>query len=472
MTYKEMYNFDGYGHENEEITKPEELKKIVELCELKDINTIKRNVSYYDLPYLEEFIMNKILKSDLKNEDKIQLLYDEAYERHNMFAHYELAKAYKDGEFIVQSDTKYVEILKEISSSEQYFSRMSTIIRKLRDIRIHQYYEIEQYIDMSEWYTSALFYKVNYELGIYFSSSNNMNELEEAELYFNKANEFLPRELKSDPIDAVRAKIVWLKNNNTVSQEKDFAVYDVKYFGRDLSESIKKSEDVFENVKKSLINDFTEEKWDLLSKEAHSYFLTAYYCFLQLQLLGNKHYGEVDFGSVISLALKALEYELDKRFHKGYLNYLRENIKTCEQYCSINNLSINSILQDRRDLFFINNKNKQIEFFNPDGFCSKFTIGSFEFILGIKTEGSLTSLDNTVVSYIAECLYKKLKLTNSQIKDWVIALNNDIGKLRRLRNDASHGGKILTVIDAKDCFDMMLYTKKIMLRLVDPFYKL
>lgn len=64
-----------------------------------------------------------------------------------------------------------------------------------------------------------------------------------------------------------------------------------------------------------------------------------------------------------------------------------------------------------------------------------------------------------------------LNLSEEQILTWIINLNDDIESLRKLRNKASHGGEMLSIYDAKVCFDLMVYTKKIMLRLVAPIFQ-
>ncbi len=104
-----------------------------------------------------------------------------------------------------------------------------------------------------------------------------------------------------------------------------------------------------------------------------------------------------------------------------------------------------------------------------------FKIGSFRFIIGIDKAGLYNSskktfCDLSAIEYVKNILYRDIfqSRTDEETDTFLKELCDNVETLRRYRNEADHPGSNLTIEDANKVLNIMIYTRKILLRILDP----
>lgn len=206
--------------------------------------------------------------------------------------------------------------------------------------------------------------------------------------------------------------------------------------------------------------------WDKLLQESRNSISSAYktyYAFAQDT--------QYDFSTVVGPLGKALEGELKIRFYDGYITYLSEKFSNPLNFKSYNKLS-NEQFDKRDSLMFIINKNYYFQDYikHPN-----FKIGSFRFIIGIDKAGLYNSskktfCDLSAIEYVKNILYRDIfqSRTDEETDTFLKELCDNVETLRRYRNEADHPGSNLTIEDANKVLNIMIYTRKILLRILDP----
>ena len=210
--------------------------------------------------------------------------------------------------------------------------------------------------------------------------------------------------------------------------------------------------------------------WNQLTEISQKSISTAYKNYYQ-----NKDDSDYDFSSVVGLLGKALEGELKIRFYNNYIEYLKNHFDSAQDFiqCNkLNNFQINTLTKVL--LYAPKTENREFQFYDYVNH-GNFTLGSFRFLLGIDKQGNISSSSKlychlSMIEYVKTFLYKDVFLTKSdaEVDVFLKELSDNIATLIEYRNDAAHAGKNLTVADANYVLYILITTKKILLRILDP----
>lgn len=219
-------------------------------------------------------------------------------------------------------------------------------------------------------------------------------------------------------------------------------------------------------IRRDLIKDFGEENWNKINDNSKLSLITSIFCYNQLCNLNKENRDLIDFSAVVMPVSKALEEELKSRFGIKYLEFCKSTYPDCNDYIRINNLCSNDAFKIRDNILYKKN-NKYYYKQNINGF----TLGSFEFTFGIpgfkdKKDSSIKP-DKSGIIFCKDRLFKSQFKGTDDIESFLINLRNELFSLRRLRNDAAHGGKIVSYSDATNCINVIMFVKKILNNIID-----
>ena len=184
---------------------------------------------------------------------------------------------------------------------------------------------------------------------------------------------------------------------------------------------------------------------------------------------------EVDFSSVVITLMKSLEYEMKIRFLYGYLYYLHAEVPV-DEYISDNSLSPTTKRYNpyNRGMILFQARDGDIEYIIPETKDTDFTLGSFKYVVGMmpnqsgrEITGQYTLPDASAVKYCEQKLMCRKSVEANNGGDWLSAIVNKIDSITALRNDAAHGGVILSRMSAESAFMDLIRIKKILVNLVD-----
>ncbi len=226
------------------------------------------------------------------------------------------------------------------------------------------------------------------------------------------------------------------------------------------------SRDFIANLSQKNIDDFGRVNWDKLSEVSQKYINTATFAFQQLLAIEEKSFSYIDFSIVVSPLLRALELELKIRLYEQYLDYLKNTFHNVEDYLNYNNISGFYEIKSRN---IIITKNAENVYCFEDQGSNKFTLGSLKYFFGInntKTQGSRkTIIDKSAFDFLSI----HLKKDNLSPPLWIENLCNDIETVRRLRNESSHGGTILSLNDAQYTINQLIKIKRILINILSDW---
>ena len=421
------------------------------LSKLTDEEIHKLNRNTFDCDKLESAINNWFLDITKYNEQEMIHNIEIEAENNNVFSMLTLAIWYREGNHVCQSDSDYIHTLENILSVNTEKLNSKTTLIELQTNKVSSKTLYDDVLG-----ESAL------QLGQYYLNSTTKSEIKKAEKFFELSKWYAPKTV------ALSLPLLALKTASVATGIIGFASVPIvgKFIvagglvtlgARYLKNKIHKN-DAIPQEHKSLaklspeqiaINDFGL-LWNKLSNSSQDSIITAYKTFYTFANDNN-----YDFSSIIGLLGKALEGELKIRFYDGYIKYLSEKfeLRSCILY-----------------------RKNQICQFCDYANHSKFSIGSFRYVIGIDKSGycipiKKTFCDQSLINYTKEILYKDIfqNKTNKIIDDILKELSDNIETLRRYRNQADHPGVTLTVEDANKVLLLLIYTRKILLRILDPF---
>jgi len=451
----------------------------------EEIHNLARNTD--DCDKLESAINNWFLDSTKYNESEMIHNIEIESEKCNLFSMFTLAIWYREGNHVSQSDSGYIHMLEKILSvkTEKLNSEKTLIALQANNDVPHKLYD-------------EILGEAALQLGQYYSDSSNKNEIEKAKKFFELSKWYAPKTVAATlplalgiiggPVAA--AGIIGLGAGlagggvgiagglagaamvpvvGKFFAAGGLAGLGVKYVKNKIHKkrNTPKNHETSEKLSSEqiAINDFGELWYKLSSNSRES--LTAAYKTYYTFANDNKY----DFSSVIGLLGKALEGELKNRFYDGYIEYLVKRFGTPSNYKDYNRLS-NEQFESRFCLLYKSKQNCQ--------FCDyvnhpSFSIGSFRYVIGIDKAGNCSSTkktfcDQSLIDYTKEVLYKDIfhNKSNEKIDDILKELSDNIEILRRYRNLADHPGAPLTLEDANKVLQIMIYTRKILLRILNP----
>lgn len=212
--------------------------------------------------------------------------------------------------------------------------------------------------------------------------------------------------------------------------------------------SIKASheEQSYELEKRKLIASIGQNAWSKLDDASKMFLISAKVMFNNLILLDDS----LDYSGVCLLVTKALEVEMNNRFCRQYLEYLRECHR--EDYSEY-----------------------PTPLLGPKGTplpLDKFTMGSYAFILCClkkreDTEMQMRKNKKRLLEYTSKCIFKDM--TIEDIENKLVFFANKIEDIRlRFRNPAAHTNMIRRC-DAEECFSIVLDVEKLLKKMLDSF---
>ena len=448
----------------------------------EEIHNIARNTD--DSDKLESAINNWFLDSTKYNEPEMVHNIEIETEKCNPFSMFTLAIWYREGNHVSQSDAAYIHMLEKILSvkTEKLNSETTLIALQTNKTVSHKLYD-------------EILGEASLQLGQYYSDSSNKNEIEKAKKFFELSKWYAPKTVATTlpliiagPAAAVGiiglgaglagggvgivgglAGAAMVPIVGQLVAAGGLAGLGVKYVKNKIHKkrNTQKNQETSEKLsaEQIVINDFGELWYKLSnnSRESLSAAYKTYYTFAN-----DKNY---DFSSVIALLGKALEGELKYRFYDEYIEYLVKRFGIPSNYKDYNRLS-NEQFESRFCLLYKSKQNCQ--------FCDyvnhpNFSIGSFRYVIGIDKAGNCSSTkktfcDQSLIDYTKEILYKDIfhNKTNEKIDDLLKELSDNIEILRGYRNKADHPGAPLTLEDANKVLQIMIYTRKILLRILNP----
>lgn len=432
------------------MTKQEKFKIFDEMT-VEEIHQLKRERD--DDLRIHKEINEYFLNSERFNmEESVLHLEIEMEKYSNPYAIQTLAEFHRDGIFFDQSEEIYFNFLKrfvEVISDKGNYVR---IAKDLYDCR----YSGRLMMDLSvnDWIHLGDMGGACKQLGLYYAGFSEEKDLRSAEYYLRLAlwNHFNV----GDVLEMVGRKLELLADD----QNDDLTDIDSRKI-------LNNQQDIlYEEVKKKLQTHVGDDNWNKLQEETKVYLITALLSYNQFIAMGNKVYNQLDFSGIISLLMRALEYELENHFYKEYLEYLKINYPDAREYLSENEITINK--WSRRRLIVYKSASlsdiKYYEFGSVD--TPRFSLGLLSGLIGFKDADNVRNI--TIDKTFFEYCKNSMKFGNSEveIKNWIRDIIVDTEILRHKRNKAAHGGKVLNIREAKEAFDIMIWVKEVLKNLM------
>lgn len=215
-------------------------------------------------------------------------------------------------------------------------------------------------------------------------------------------------------------------------------------------------------IKNRVINIWGEEAWNSLQPETQTGIITSELCYSQFNSYGSS----VDFSSSIVPIMRGLERELRDVFLVPYRKYLSEKY-TPQEYLSSNSKSFRRNDNPCEKRKFIIQKGKDEIIFFVEGIPEEYTIGNFKNSISSLNCGKII-IDQSFIQYAKCVFFKSYDIQTDDIEKCFGKFIQDLVRLRRLRNDSSHLGKVMSPSDAKFAIEKLIELEKILAKIVDP----
>lgn len=431
---------------------------VLDKMSIEDIHAIERP---YDDDYeIHRRISEYFLKSSRFNdEQRYHQLFIEAKQYRNPCAAEILANCYRDGIYFEQSDKQYYEMLEQFEENASQNGNYNRIAKDLFDANYSGI--VFASLTTNDWLHFCDLGKASELLGLYYAGFQDIERLMKAAGYLRQAlwchidcREFLK---------TVENKIRVLKSGD--SRFAEIKMPFASLYPPDLSE--KAQCELFENANNLIKQEMSEIYWSKLKKETQIYLHTAVFTFAQFLSVGEKLYLKFDYSGVISLLMRALEYELENRFLKGYLEFLETQYPNVDSYLKQNNIS-----NWKHRKFILNDDFGTITYqlydeSNTDSHY--FTMGILPGLIGYRKayDSKTATVDFTAMQYFQETM--KHENSERDIINWIINILDNVSLLRSMRNRAAHGGEVLNANAAIEALSILVLVKKVLKDLIVHF---
>ena len=302
----------------------------------------------------------------------------------------------------------------------------------------------------------------------------------------NKAKEYFQKALNSGyncsyALNMVKGELGELDTPNKMREYAD-SLIKKRLFGDKL----------INEILKGLQKDFGSN-WSRVCPSTKEFLRTGMYTYINYYSLGEHQYKNFDFSPVITQLCKALEKELGKYLYSGYIEYLKENNISPDQFSSKNRS-------------FIARKNANEFIFKKSTEESKFTLGSmgatvgYDELKGLSSAGSSASgfagggkfkngvnkfvkkgadkspvkveytIDSTMVSYLSS-IFKDDAFSQDnrerEITDYVVMLTQEVTAIADShRNPAAHSST-MTCNKAEACGNSIIKVQKLLINFLN-----
>lgn len=321
-------------------------------------------------------------------------------------------------------------------------------------------------------------------LGLYYSGHQDLARLKEAKKYLEIAT-WCQMDVGS-ALELTEKRIAMKE-----SGQSPFAIIKKQFtdlFPIDINENNYFS--LYSDIEQVLKTGFGEIYWDRLQPETRVYIQTAVFSFLQFLNTDECLQSKFDYSGVISLLMRALELELKKRFCIGYMSYLRECCPNPVDFLHKNGLRWNLKDKDIKGIvkYVKDDDSSPLQYISYDGDNTEdgsyyFSMGKLNRFTGYKAgrnqKEATIHIDATFLEYLKWKTNDKAKRANHEspkdttidkkIRDWVRTISNNVDSMRLMRNNASHGGVILSIESAMQIFNTLILVRKVLKELVTPF---
>ena len=160
--------------------------------------------------------------------------------------------------------------------------------------------------------------------------------------------------------------------------------------------------------------------------------------------------------------MRALENELGEFFFIKYSIFLQTQYPKAEEFLSMIGKA-NKKWQQRSCIVI--NDNKQLLYRYK--IIRAFTLGQINGCIGWKDETPEVDnikLDQTFLNY---CSINTTLENEYDIKQWIRSVANNVDSIRAIRNKTAHGGAISSIEEASAVFCILLWVKKVLIRVLD-----
>lgn len=408
---------------------------------MNEIHGIKR--SWEDLLDVGQAIVEYIMKSDrfdLEQEMK-ELFIEESLD--NPFAVKRIAECYKEGIGVEASDERY------ISELEHYADLMSdsgNIKRLAKDLYDESYNGIAMMnMTTRDWICHSEMGWACLEIGKYYSTSQQETDLCKAEGYLRTATWCHFSEAEK-LYSFVQDKLRRIQDNDCDTESVEMAEH------ADSTELY--------NTANEMLRKFFLDEWGKLQEETKTYLKTALY--LYLGFMGDvKGVTDVlDASCIISLMMRALEYEVGKFFYIGYSEYLLEHYPDARDYLEKNGIPEKKW---KHRCFIVIMDGERLKYQYP--MVKTFTLGRFNGYMGWKDEKE--SLEKAVMdpTFLEYCMESTTMKGGLEVNGWIRVLANGLDRARPIRNRTAHGGSVSSMTEVKEVFNLLLWVNKLLLEL-------
>lgn len=213
-----------------------------------------------------------------------------------------------------------------------------------------------------------------------------------------------------------------------------------------------------------IVEEIGKEAWDLFYPQTRTYIITAQYIYNNLVQIGSIQ-EDIDYSCVILPLMKALELELKRVFSLKYLQYLEEVVKTPEEYRSLNKIK----LQKLRDEWAVSYCCGQYTFKKsdlchdakntPPYLVTRFTLGNLNYIVGRRDTKNGTLFYKTAHDFCKTVI-------DEDTDKWLKYITSSVDMILNQRNEAAHAGKIASDMDAKYCWEQIIYINTLIRNIV------
>ena len=431
---------------------------VLDKMSVEDIHAIER-------PYDDDYETHRriseyfLTSSRFNDEQRYHQLFIEAKQYGNPCAAEILANCYRDGIYFEQSDKLYYEMLEQFEDNASQRGNYSRIAKDLFD----ENYSGPAFgsLTTNDWLHLCDLGKASELLGLYYAGFQDIEHLTKAEGYLRQA--FWCHIDCRELLKTVDNKIGILKSGD--SRFAEIKMPFASLYPPNLSETAQC--ELFVNTNNLIKQEMSEIYWSKLQKETQVYLHTAVFTFVQFLSVGEKLYLKFDYSGVISLLMRALEYELENRFLKGYLEFLETQYPNVDSYLKQNNISN---WKHRKFILKEDFGTVTYQLYDESNTDSHyFTMGIMPGLIGYRKayDFRTATIDFTVTQYLQRTM--KHESNEKDIINWITNILDNVSLLRSMRNRAAHGGEVLNANAAMEALNILVLVKKVLKDLVVHF---
>ena len=298
--------------------------------------------------------------------------------------------------------------------------------------------------------------EVAYNLGYaYYDGYGVERNLEKAKEYFEKAIE--EGYLCSYALNMVKGELGELDDSNKMREYAD-----------GLIKKHLPNTKLYQQISNDLQNDFGD-MWNITCRETKKFLETGMFTYFSLYSLGPNIYGNMDFSASITPMFKALEKELGKYLYSGYIEFLKKQAVSPNQF-------------SQKRSFIKRVSSTECAYRDPSD-LSKFTLGNLNLTVGLEHIPQVAENDAFKHMYMVD--QQMLEYLNSifkedafgeamrerEITDYIISLTQEVKSIAdSLRNPAAHD-QAMKIHKAEVCGNYIIKVQRILIDFLEKVEK-